>query len=99
MAAIKIGVDIEKMRLEPRLGGADGRAQADIGDAGNRAPGEGVVRAVAGDPHRVNPEGRAQIFAKPEIDGRETDSAAAPVADHDAAVDLPEAAELGRRLA
>src|SRR5207302_4348484 len=40
-----------------------------------------------------------EIFAEPEIGGREADRAAAPVADHDSPVDLPIPAELGGCLA
>ena len=50
------------------------------------------------DPHRVDPERRPQIFAEAEIGGGKADRAAAPVAGLDASVDLPEAAELRRRL-
>src|SRR4051795_4405849 len=78
---------------------SDDRAQPDIGDPVDPASRERVVGAVAGDLHRVDAEGRAQIVAKTEIDGRKADRAAAPVAFHDAPVDLPISAELHRRLA
>src|SRR5712671_7043358 len=99
MPAVEVGVGVEQMRFEARLWGPDRRAQADIGDAIDRPAGERVVGAVAADSHRIDAESRAEIFAEPEIGGREADRAATPVADHDAPVDLPEAAELSRRLA
>src|SRR5204862_7258263 len=60
---------------------------------------ERVVGTIAADAHRVDAESRPQILAEPEIGGREADRAAAPVADHDAPIDLPEAAELGGGVA
>src|SRR5204863_9549880 len=99
VAAVEIGIGVEEVRFEARLGAADGRAQPDIGDAVDRAAAERVVGAVAADPHRVDAESRPQILAEPEIGGREADRAAAPVAFHDPPVDLPEAAELGGGIA
>ena len=59
---------------------SDDRAQPDISDPVDPASRERVVGAVAGDLHRVHAEGRAQIVAKTEIDGRKADRAAAPIA-------------------
>ena len=87
------------MRFEARHQRAHRRPQANIGDAVDCLAVERVVRSVARHAHRINPEGRAQIFTEPEIGGREPDGAAALVAERDAAVDLPKTAELRRRLA
>ena len=99
MAAVEIGVDIEEMCFEPRLGRADGRTQADIGDPVDRASVKRIVGAVARHPDRINPEGRPDVFAETEIDGRKADGPPAAIADRDAAVDLPEPAEQRRSLA
>src|SRR5438552_12566144 len=99
MPAVKVGVGVEQMRFEARLGGADGRAQADIGDPVDGAAAERVVEAVTANPDGIDPKGRPQIFPEAKIGGREADCPPPAVADHDAPVDLPEAAELGRRVA
>src|ERR1700722_12775304 len=99
MPSVEVAVDIEKMRFEPRHEAANRGPEADIGDAVDALAAERVVGPVARYPHRIDAEGRTQIFAEADIGGRKTDRAAALVAERDAAVDLPEPAELRRRLA
>src|ERR1041385_4137600 len=94
MPAVKVGIGVKEMRFEARLGSADRRAQTDIGDAVDRAPAEQVIGAVARDTDSINPQGGAQILAEAEIGSRKADRAAAPIAEHDAPVALPTAAEL-----
>src|SRR6266550_2348381 len=99
MPAVEVGIGVEQMRFEARLRGADGRAQTDIGDPVDGAAAERIVGAVAANPDGIDAKGRTQIFAEPEIGGREADCPPPAVAHHDPPVDLPKAAELGRRLA
>jgi hypothetical protein len=99
MPPVEIDIGIEKVRLEPRYETADGRAQSEVGDAVDRAPGQRIVGTIAADAHRVNAKGGLQIVVETEIGGRKADRPPALVTDGDAPVDLPEAAEQGRRLA
>src|SRR5260370_9734200 len=94
----KSEADVEEVGSERRQEAAVRRRNPDIGAPANRAAGERVVRTVARDTHRIDPEGRVQIIVETEIRGRKADCPATPVAGGDAAVDLPEAAEQCGRL-
>src|SRR5260370_7894358 len=98
MASVEIDLGVEEVRLEPRHEAADRRAQTDIGDAVDRAAGERVVGAVAGNPHGIDAESRMQIVVEPEIRSRKADRPPASVAGGDPSVDLPEPAEERRGL-
>src|ERR1700730_5285052 len=98
MASVEIDLGVEEVRLEPRHEAADRRAQTDIGDAVDRAAGERVVGAVAGNPHGIDAESRMQIVVEAEIRGRKAYSPPTSVAGGDPSVDLPEPAEERRRL-
>ncbi len=98
MASVEVSLGVEEVRLEPRHEAADRRAQTDIGDAVDRAAGERVVGAVAGNPHCIDAESRMQIVVKAEIRGRKADRPPASVAGGDPSVDLPEPAEERRGL-
>src|ERR1700730_1912970 len=98
MASVEIDLGVEEVRLEPRHEAADRRAQTDIGDAVDRAAGERVVGAVAGNPHGIDAESRMQIVVEAEIRGRKAYSPPTPVAGGAPSVDLPEPAEERRRL-
>src|SRR5260221_279273 len=86
--AVKISREIEKMNLEAQIAAAEGRPQAEIGDA--VVPG---AVATDGSAHGVDAGRRAQIIGKLDVGGRKADGAASPVALFDAAIDFPVAAE------
>ena len=98
MAPIKIDVGVEEMRLEPGHQTAYGWAQTEIGDTVHGMAGERIIGTVAADAYGIDAEGRVQIVVETEIRRRKADRPPAPVAGGDAAVDLPEPAEQGRRL-
>src|SRR5271166_1242759 len=87
------------MRFEPGLGRADGRTQPDIGNPVNRASVKRIVSAVTRYPDGVDPERGPDVLAEAKIDRWEADRASAPVANRDAAIDLPEPAEQCRGVA